>query len=411
MKVLLINNLHRKRGGADVVYFNTAKLLEANGHEVCFFSIKTGDMESVGDTSLFAPSQDKEGFIGRVRDYCYNKSAATSIQKVIDVYHPDIAHVHLIWGGLSPSILEVLQCNHIPVVHSVHDYRMICPAYTFRSIDGRICEKCKGGKYYKCVLKRCSKGSLAQSVLMAFEMYNRNRKYSPTNLIDGFVFVSEFARQKHLEFNSAFKRVPSIVLYNFWSGDRPDFSTSVTKSDSYYLYYGRLSREKGIHTLFSAFSKRPDLLLKVVGDGPEREELVNYCQLNKVSNIEFLGYKTGNELFDIVSGARFVCVPSEWYENNPMTIIESYALGTPVIGAKIGGIPEIIEVGKTGYVFESGNVNELVDLLVKTSQISNSEYDDMRKSVCAFADQKFSKEEHLKELVAFYEMIIKNKVN
>lgn len=410
MRVLLINNLHRKRGGADVVYFNTAKLLEADGHEVCFFSIKTEDMEDIGDTSLFAPSQDRVGLIGRMRDYCYNKGAAANIQKVIDKYHPDIAHVHLIWGGLSPSILETLKRNHIPVVHSVHDYRMICPAYTFRSIDGTICEDCKGGKYYKCALKRCSKGSLAQSVLMAYEMYSRNKKYSPTKLIDGFVFVSEFARQKHLEFNPSFVDTQSIVLYNFWTGEIPSVEISPKSFDSYYLYYGRLSREKGIQTLLSAFKNLPKLHLKVVGDGPEKADLMKNCEDSGISNIEFLGYKAGKELFDIVSKAKFVCVPSEWYENNPMTIVESYSLGTPVVGARIGGIPEIIKDGETGYIFESGNTDSLVNALRQTAQLNSVEYEKMRKAAIEFSIKHFSKDAHSKSLIEFYKKVINSKL-
>lgn len=406
MKVLLINNLHRKRGGADVVYFNTAKLLEAAGHEVCFFSIQTEDMEKVGDTSLFAPSQDKEGIIGRMRDYCYNKVAASRLQKVIDKYNPDIAHVHLIWGGLSPSILEVLKKIHIPVVHSVHDYRMICPAYTFRSINGEICEACKGGKYYKCALKRCSKGSLPQSVLMAYEMYSRNKKHSPTKLIDGFIFVSEFARQKHLEFNPSFVDAQSIVLYNFWSGENSSVEASTTSFDSYYLYYGRLSREKGIRTLISAFEHLPKLQLKVVGEGPEKLDLVKNCEDRGISNIEFLGYKAGKELFDIVSKAKFVCVPSEWYENNPMTIVESYSLGTPVVGARIGGIPEIIRDRETGYIFVSGDVKSLINALTQTDLLTSAEYGIMREAAVEFSLKHFSKESHLQSLLEFYQKVI-----
>ena len=408
MKVLLINNLHRKRGGADVVYFNTAELLEKAGHEVHFFSITTSNMDDCDDGNFFAPSQDSVSAFTKMCNYCYNKGAAENLQKLIDKIHPDIAHVHLIWGGLSPSILEVLNKNHVPVVHTVHDYRMVCPAYTFRSVDGKVCESCKGGKYYKCLFKRCSKGSIVESALMTFEMYLRNKKHNPCALIDGFIYVSQFARDKHEEHNSHFTNCPSIVLYNFWAGKEYNAKEQVSTYDSYYLYYGRLSREKGIRTLIKAFENYPSLRLWIIGDGPLRQELEQYCQNKGLQNILFKGYMAGDTLYGAVHNAKFVCVPSEWYENNPMTIVESYALGTPVIGARIGGIPEIIEVDKTGLIFSSGDEDSLKSVLEKSLGLSQEEYENMGANAKAFAQIHFSKEQHLKSLEIFYKTIIDN---
>lgn len=406
MKVLLVNNLHRRRGGADIVYFNTAELLRQAGHEVYFFSFSTEDMEPCSESSFFAPSQDKVPVLQRMRNYCFNKTAADKLQSLIDKIHPDIAHVHLIWGGLSPSVLVTLKKNHIPVVHSVHDYRMVCPAYTFRSIDGQICEKCKGGKYYNCAIKRCSKGKLLESLLMAYEMYHRERKYNAYKLIDGFIFVSEFAKNKHEEFNAAFSTVPSIVLYNFWSGEAHVEPHRADLYSSYYLYYGRLSREKGVNTLIAAFEKTPELNLKIVGEGPEKEVLHEACEARGIRNVGFLGYQSGETLFSIVRNAKFVCVPSEWYENNPMTIVESYALGTPVIGARIGGIPEIVENGETGLVFEAGNTQSLVDILHQSAGLNDAQYYKMREGAERFALAYFSKTTHLQKLVQFYQRVI-----
>lgn len=408
MKVLLINNLHRRRGGADVVYFNTAALLQSAGHEVHFFSISTSDMEQCQDAEFFAPSQENASALKKMRAYFYNKGAAENLQRYIDCVRPDIAHVHLIWGGLSPSILEVLRINKIPIVHTIHDYRMICPAYTFRTIKGEVCERCKGGNYYHCFLRRCSKGRLLESALMTYEMYVRNRSYTPSKLIDGFIFVSRFAELKHVEFDVRFSRKETIVLYNFWPGRPAGDAEEPTRYDSYYLFYGRLSKEKGISTLIKAFENFPSLQLWIVGDGPMKEELVAYCNAKGLENISFKGYLSGDALYTAVRQAKFVCVPSEWYENNPMTIVESYALHTPVIGARIGGIPEIVDEGQTGFGFESGGQKSLQSAIQRAESITEEEYAKMRQCAGEFAASHFSKEKHLTTLTDFYQTIINN---
>ncbi len=408
MKILLINNLHRKRGGADVVYFNTAELLRNAGHEVFFFSITTSDMEDCSESVFFAPSQENEFILQRICSYCYNKRAAVNLQKLIDKIHPDLAHIHLIWGGLSPSILVVLKKNNIPIIHSVHDYRMICPAYIFRTPDGKVCENCKGGKYYNCLRNRCSKGKLAESALMTYEMYLRDKKYNPCTLIDGFVFVSKFSRDKHIEHNPQFATIPSIVLYNFWNGTDIINEDEENNYNSYYLFYGRLSREKGLKTLIQAFEHNPSLKLWIIGDGPLKAELDTYCKKKCLDNIVFKGFMSGMTLFEAVHKAKFVCVPSEWYENNPMTIVESYALQTPVIGARIGGIPEIIDEKKTGFIFNPGDSEALEFAINQAEALSPSGYYRMRLCARAFANTNFSKDGHLKALIEFYRTVIDN---
>lgn len=399
MKVLLINNFHFRKGGSEAVYFNTAELLRSHGHEVVFFSYKDDRNVECEQSDLFV---DHKGSIGTIKDYFYNTEAERKLEALIEREHPDIAHVHLFWGGLSASIFKALKKHHIPLVHTVHDYRLICPGYTFKDGNGKICERCHHWNYYECAVHRCSKGSFAQSLLMAMEMYERQICFNPLKNIDGFIFVSNFSENKHLEHNDGFGKVYKTVIYNYTT---PCLNPAKEEKKDYFLYYGRLSFEKGLPTLLQVFARHPEWKLKVVGTGPLEESLRKECY----ENIQFLGYHSEGTLFELVRNAKFVCVPSECYENNPMTIVESYSLGSPVIGSRIGGIPEIIDEGNTGWLFENGDMNSLEAVLKKASDMDCDDYSRMYDNAYSFYKNNFSADAHYKKLIEFYNLIINNK--
>lgn len=412
MKVLLINNCHWRRGGSEAVYFDTAELLVKAGCEVVFLSFDDRKNIHTNQPEYFVRHSNP---IKSVIEYFTNKKAACVIEEVIKTEKPDIAHAHLLWGGMTASIIPMLHKYGIPFIHTVHDYRMVCPAYTFRNANGVVCEQCKGGMFWQCAKNRCSKGSLIQSIIMTLEMFYRNWKWHPANTIDGLVYVSNFAKQKHEEMDSKFSRTYNTVLYNFTT--KGDEFPPLEKDAGYYLYYGRLSHEKGVSSLLDVFLKHPELKLKIVGTGPLENELKRTLATHRITmdaeagknieNIQFLGYHSGSALAELVRNARFVCVPSEWYENNPMTIVEAYSMGVPVIGAKIGGIPEIVEEGKTGFLFESGNVESLEDSLSLSLALNDDDYALMRKNAIHYAEEHFNSRSYVKRLVSFYEEVIK----
>lgn len=409
MKVLLINNRHFYGGGTETVYFNTANLLREAGHEVVFFSFRDVRNVPCEHDMYFA---DKGNKLEQLCHYFYNKNASRKLEELIVAEKPDIAHIHLLWGGMSPSILEVLRRNKIPIVHTVHEYRMVCPAYLFRDGKGRQCERCKGGRFYQCLLHRCSKRSFLESFFMTLEMYYRNYKYHPTGLIDGFLFVSNFTRRKHVEHDSRFSNVRAQVLYNCPDSIIKDsLDVTLDTHKSYYLYYGRLSLEKGVETLLRAFEHHSQLKLKIVGTGPLEKDLKCFCMEKGLTNIEFLGFKTGKELFDLVARAKYVCVPSECYENNPMSVVESYSLATPVIGARMGGTAEIVNDGETGFTFESGSVDSLISVINRSERISKEDYCKQKSAAYNFGIDNFSREVHLKKLLSFYDTVLKNCMN
>jgi glycosyltransferase involved in cell wall biosynthesis len=247
------------------------------------------------------------------------------------------------------------------------------------------------------------------SGLMSMEMYYRNAFINPRKYIDGFMFVSNFSKNKHFEHEPRFRDCRCVTMYNFQDASvLANVDDTIDTYDSYYLFYGRLSEEKGIKTLIQTMKQLPNLKLKIVGTGPLEDELKQFCVENKLGDVEFLGFKSGDELFDLVRRAKFTCVTSECWENNPMTIIESYTLRTPVIGAAIGGITEIIKDGETGYSFESGSVEDLSRAIGEAEALSQNEYNTMKSNAMQFATDNFGKESYYTKLMELYKSVINN---
>ena len=418
MKILLINNHFYRRGGSEVVFLNTGDLLKTHGHDVVYFSQRWEENIGCENSEYFSDGfgTQSHGIVKKfkaIRNYFYNPDSARNLENLIEKEHPDIAHIHMLWGGISPSIFKVLKKYGIPILHTVHDYRMVCPAYAFKNGRDEVCEDCKGKNFYHCIKNRCSKGSLVMSMLMTAEMYMRNSFFNPVDNIDAFMFVSHFCYDKHMQYQPRFAEKHCVTMYNFQDAAvLNEVNEYHDTYNSYFLYYGRLSIEKGIKTLIEAFSIKQHISLNIAGTGPLEGELKQYCKDKGCNNIEFLGFKTGQELFHLVRNAKFVCVPSEWYENNPMTIIESYTLRTPVIGANIGGIPEIINEGITGYKFESGNSAELAIVIEQCNSMEKQKYIAMKENAKRFADENFGKDNYYNKLMELYNKTISDyKIN
>ena len=411
LKVLQINNHHYLRGGSERVYFETSKILEKNGHKVLFFSVKEEESKNHYSDKYFVKpfDYDNAGYIKKVKhtvEFIYNKEAKENLKLLIQNEKPDIAHLHIFYGRLTSSILPVLKKYNIPVVMSVHEYRMLCPAYIMRDNEGHVCEKCADGNYFHCIAGRCTKKNLVYSSIAALECFIRDKFFSYEEHIDKFIMVSQFIMDKHIQHKPSFKS-KSEQIYNFidLSYYIPNFS-----HEDYYLYFGRLSREKGIMTLLNAWRNFPDLHLKIIGGGELEKDVIKYIDEHQMSNIELVGYLSGDALFDVVKRSRFIFVPSEWYENNPMNVIESFALGKPVIGARIGGIPELVKEDFNGFLFESGNLDDLTDTIRKAEGISDDNYLLLSKNARLFAEDNFNETKYYHKLFKLYEDLLNNKV-
>lgn len=410
MRILLIDVYHYNKGGAETVCFNTGAMLEEQGHQVVYFTLKWDNNLPSKYEKYFPESKETRKGIFRqfinLRNYFYYPEAAKNIEKLILETHPDIAHIHLMWGQISPSIFPVLKKYNIPIVFTIHDYRIVCPAYCFKNGFGKICEACNGKDFYKCFTHKCTKGSYFLSFFMAAEQYFRNKFFNPCQYLNGLIYVSQFSQEKHEKYMPGLMNIPHIVMHNF---SLTQTKKVENKKEKYLLFLGRLSEEKGIMTLIKSFKYGISLPIKIAGTGPLEKNIKEYISENHINNIELLGYKQGEELTKLIKEAYFIIVPSECYENNPMSIIEAYSYGIPVIGSKIGGIPEIIKEKETGYTFQMGNSKELAKLIKQIESLSDEEYLHLCKNCIAYAKEDMSKESYYKRLISFYKRILSQK--
>ena len=393
MKILQVNNNHYKAGGAETVYFNTISLLRKYGHEVTSFSRKPSQAIKKNESEYFVD------FNTSLFSRFYYKSAISELNKVLNKEKPDIVHIHRIIGGMTFSILPLLKKRGIPVVMTIHDFRMLCPATAFMNKSGNICEECLGGKYFNCIVHNCSPEGVLRSISITAESYLRDLLIPYEKYVDRLIFVSDFSKNKFFEVNNNLWH-KSLRMYNFTE----KFQLSVN-SGKYFLYLGRLSREKGISTLLNAFRNLPQINLRIIGNG----ELGSSIESVGLKNVELLGYKEGDELDNLISLASFVIISSECYENNPMTIIESFAHGKPVIATDVGGIPEIVTENMTGFLYAPKDTNSLVKKILVANQLSKDEYSIMSSNAYNFAIEHFSPEMHYKNLMNVYAGVLSRK--
>jgi len=389
MKILLINNHHSKVGGAETVYFNTIELLLDSGIEVITLSRKN-------DFTL--KTRAKEYFIDYTNSFnqrIYNTEAKKQIEKIIEIEKPQLAHLHNTVGGITFSILPALKKTGIPVVMTIHDFRILCPAGLFLNRKNQVCEKCGSGNYLNCIADNCSRNGIISSFGIAVETYFRNKFLPLDDYVNHIMFVSKFTQNKFLQHYGNMK-VETSVIHNSVKVEKAKINRG-----KYFLFFGRLAPEKGILTLLKAFSEINDSELHIVGDGP----LMDQCKSSATNNVKFFGYLTGSQLKEQIENAFFTIIPSECYENLPLSVLESFSLSKPVIGSKLGGITELIINGKNGFTFESKNYEQLKVVITNCKIITDDKYFEM----CHFAFESAKEKEHsiyFKNLLSCYEKIL-----
>jgi glycosyltransferase involved in cell wall biosynthesis len=408
MKILLINNFYYNRGGDCTYLFSLKKLLEEKRHKVIIFSMHhPQNFESEYSRYFISYINYEEevknkSIVAAIKVFSrtiYSLEAKKKLEILLENEKPDVAHLQNIHHHITPSIFFPLRKYKIPIVWTLHDYTLICPNTSFLS-NGKICERCKKIKYIWPPIVRCKKNSLAASVMASIEslIHNLMKSYE---LIDIFICPSEFLKTKLIEYG--FNKNKLIKLNNFF--DVCSLNYEKTMGD-YYLYVGRLSEEKGIKTLIDAALKIDSSHLKIVGDGPIREQMVLYAKSrDKKNKIIFLGYKDRKEVIDILGKCSFLIIPSECYENFPYAILEAFSCGKPVIGSNIGGIPELVKDNETGLTFEPGNTD---DLNMKIKYLQNNSYKilEMGKNARDFAEKELNAEKHYQKLMDIYKQVL-----
>ena len=365
------------------VFFEMLKILSQKGHEVIVFSMDDKDNEPSAYSKYFTEHFDLNDRVGiwekakRASKFLYNFEAKRKLEKLIIAEKPQIAHLHNIYHYLSPSIIDTLKKHNVPIVLTLHAYKEICPNYKL-FVKGKICEKCKGGKYYHCFANKCLKDSFSASFLAMLEAY-LHRLLGTYEKVNMFIAPSEFIKNKCVEFGIPQEKI-TVIRNPIDAGQIKNMPDSKVSEKNYFLNYGRLSSEKGIADLIRATAKleKENKLgeneLYIVGKGPEEKKLKNLVgELGLAGKIKFLGFKQGRELADIIGRAKFIVVPSIWYDNSPMVVLEAQIAKRLVIISDLGGTKESIIPGETGNVFEAGNVDELAEKIEKTLRLSQAE--------------------------------------
>lgn len=351
-RILLINKFYYPRGGDCTAVLSQESLLISKGHQVAIFSMNY-PQNIHSEWERYFPEEvsfSKSGFTSKLNAIdrvFFSSEIKNKFKQLVDTFKPDIIHAHNIHSYLSPYVLKIAKDKGIKVIWTLHDYKLVCPSYSCLR-NGIPCEACFPNKL-NVVRYRCIKNSLSASIIGYLEalVWNKNNLENYTD-----VFISPSLFLKNQMIKGGFDSDKIKVIPNFISDLGP---MKINNKENYYCYVGRLSAEKGVENLLMAAKDIPTQLI-IIGDGEQLSYLKGKYQ---AKHIKFIGYQAKEKVFEIVSKAKFTVLPSICYENNPFSIIESHCLGTPVLGANIGGIPELIIENENGMLYEAGNIREL----------------------------------------------------
>jgi len=402
MKILSVNKFFWRKGGSETVFFGEKALLESKGHTVVPFSMKGKDNLESEYTQYFVEEIDYDsgGAIPKLKaavTILFSFDARQKIKSLLKKFTPDVAHFHIFQHQITPSVFAPLRKLNVPVILTLHDLKPICPNYKMYT-NGHVCEECKGKKFYKSFSNKCTKGSAAKSLISTAEMYLHYMLGYYQN-VDQYIAVSKFYKQKMIDFGFQEDQVSYLPNYI----DTNDYALS-NVDDNYVLYFGRLSEEKGVDTLISAASLCTGIPIVIAGSGPDENKLKELAATMQIDNISFVGFKTGSDLNTLISHASFTVITSKWYENCPMSVLESMAYGKPVIGAEIGGIPELIDDGIDGLVYQSGDHDDLASKIRKLWEMGNNRLE-MGMAGRKKVEKNFSPDAHYEKLIEIYNKV------
>ena len=405
MRTLLsINNYYYRRGGAETVFFEHNRILEKDGWRVIPFAMKHpknifSEYEKYFvDEIEFGSDYSMAKKIINAQKIIYSFESQDKIKELIKKYRPSIAHAHNIYHHLSPSIFSVLKKMGVPTVLTLHDLKIACPAYKMLSFDG-LCERCNKGGIKNVIINKCIKKSIILSSVVFFEAFLHNMLKTYSESVDKFIVPSKFYEDKLVEWGwprEKFFHVPNFV-------DTGQAEMAPAECGKAYIFAGRLAVEKGVATFIKAIASE-NLEGWIVGTGPDESNLKQLA-LKLNANIQFFGHQTKDGVFDLVKKSRAMVLPSEWYENAPLSIMEAYSLGVPAIGSSIGGIPEIIIDGETGWLFESGNFEELARCLISVREMTDTEVRERGMRGSALMRSKFSALKYKEKISEIYKSL------
>lgn len=415
MRILIVNYRYFISGGPEKYMFNIKRLLEEKGHEVIPFSIHSDKnmptpyskyfVEPIGGRGVTYYDEYKktpETILKMITRSVYSPEVKRAVQREIRDVKPDVVYVIHFVNKLSPSVLSGAKKAGVPVVLRLSDYFLLCPRFDFL-YNQKPCEDCLEKGYKTCIKRRCVKGSFFASLIRVFSM-KVHKAFNIYKNVDAFVTPSQFLKDKLIQ--NGFEEEKIFCI--------PTFTAAAVKKEGpkarqegygYGLYFGRISEEKGVSTVVGAYEKMPQRCVKIMGDDttPEAVSLKKYIKEKNIKNIEFTGFKSGSELEGIIAGAAFVIIPSVWYDNLPNTALEAFMHSKPVIASRIGSLPELVEDGVNGFLFESGNADDLCE---KIALLDDEQTRKRLGSAARLAlEEKFSPEAHYSRLMEVFEAV------
>lgn len=411
---ILIATANWYPSGGDWTYIESiCKLYESKGHKIIPFAMsdvrnfKTDyDKYFVNNINYSELNKNKNlrSTLKVLTNSIYSFEAVNKVKLLLKENKIDIAQLNNIHNIHTPAIINQLKKNKIPIVWRVLDYKILCPNRTFLSND-RLCEDCFKSKYYNCFLNKCKKNSYPASLITTIESYF-NKMMPYYNDVDIYSFQSEFSRDMFIKYGFDIKKTE--VIENPYDCDNiiPNFSSM--NNNKYILYFGRISKEKGLYTLYDAMRIIPDIKLKIVGNGPDFEDSLAYIQLNNISNIEFVGPKWGDDLMPFIKDCEFVVLPSEWYEPNPYVVLQSFAFGKPVVATNIGGLKDMIINNINGILIRPNDSSDLSSS-IKELYFDKNKILDLGKSARIMLEIKYNPIKYYNKSIDLYNtLILKN---
>lgn len=387
--VLMAHNYYQVPGGEDTVFHNEVNMLEKNGHKVIKYTRHNDEIKS--------------GVLSKLKlciDTIFSFKTYKEVKKLIDENDIDVVHVHNTLPLISPSIYYAARYKKVPVVQTIHNFRLLCPGATFTR-NGEICEDCVYKGLGQALNHKCYRGSLAQTFIM-YAMLKFHRTIGTYDKIN-YITLTEFNKNKLL---SLVKDESNIYV-------KPNFVEKRDKVErvleDYFVYIGRLDDIKGINFLVEAWKEIDEKInLYVIGTGPEECQLNEFIKKNNITNIKLLGFMQREEAFKIIQKSRAIIVPSKWYEGFPMTIAESFSLGVPVIGSKVGNIQSIIDDKNNGLLFEMNN-KENLNKVIKKVFYNKKENEEMGENAYKAFYENYTDIKNYENLKEIYEYLVGDK--
>ena len=386
--MLIVHNYYQQPGGEDQVFATEGTILEQYGHTVIRYTRHNDEVKEIGPVRLGALT-------------LWNKAVYQELRTLIRRERPEVVHFHNSFPLISPSCYYAARTEGVPVVQTLHNYRLLCPSSTKLLRSGQICELCLGKTFpWPGILYACYRNSRAQTAVAASMLAIHHLLGTWQNQVDVYIALTEFARRKYIEGGLPVGNIvvkPNVV--------HPDPGIQSGRGH-YALFVGRLSPEKGMRTLMKAWEGMEGIPLKIAGDGPRMPELHHWVQAQPHATVDIMGHVPTGQIADLIKGARFVVFPSECYETCPMSLVEAFACGVPAITSKLGAMAEIVEDGRTGLHFEPGNAEDLA-AKVEWAWGHEKEMEIKGKEARREYERKYTAERNYEMLMEVYQQAIK----